>query len=77
MINMKKVVLLSALLASLQIVSFAQMNNAKVLTIFTSHGCGCTGSGGAPASFSTHDEVFEKLRQSCTGTELIRCDVYK
>ena len=48
--------------------------NTTLLTVFTSYGCGCTGSGGAPQTFITNEQVVEALRQACDGVEFIVWD---
>ena len=48
--------------------------NTTLLTVFTSYGCGCTGSGGAPQMFTTNEQVVEALRQACDGVEFIVWD---
>jgi len=45
--------------------------NTTILTVFTSYGCGCTGSGGAPRTFTTNEQVLEALRQACDGVEFV------
>ncbi|MDD4108141.1 MAG: hypothetical protein PHH93_05415, partial [Prolixibacteraceae bacterium] len=68
---MKKSTLLIAVIVLCSVSVFALGRNTKVFTIFTSGGCGCTGSGGAPETFTTHDEVLASLRQACTGIDFI------
>jgi len=50
---------------------FAQSANTKIFTIFTSGGCGCTGSGGAPKTFTTHEQVVSMLQKACPGIDFI------
>ena len=69
---MKKIVTLLTLLLASSLVFFAQYNQTRMFTIFTSKGCGCTGSGGPPEVFETHEVVLEKLQQACSGTDFIR-----
>lgn len=69
---MKTMPLLLALIAFPLCAALAQSAPVKVFTIFTSGGCGCTGSGGAPASFMTHDEVVRNLQAACTGVDFVR-----
>jgi hypothetical protein len=63
---MKKIVLFIILVIFSFIFAFAQSRNTKVFTIFTSSGCGCTGSGGPPETFTTNEEVFTNLQKACT-----------
>jgi hypothetical protein len=42
-----------------------QCRNTSIFTVFTSKGCGCTGSGGAPVSFMTNEQVIRNLEQEC------------
>jgi hypothetical protein len=67
----KKSLLISIIVFSFS-VALAQSSNTKVFTIFTSAGCGCTGSGGAPLNFTTHDEVLYDLQQACKGIDFIK-----
>jgi len=50
---------------------FSQSRNTRIFTVFTSYGCGCTGSGGAPVTFTTNDEVISGLQQACNGVDFI------
>ena len=50
----------------------AQDENTRIFTIFTSSGCGCTGSGGAPWTFTTHEMVLEDLQRACADVDFIR-----
>lgn len=68
---MKKIIFLIQSLVFLSLICSGQGNNTRVFTIFTSGGCGCTGSGGAPENFTTHEEVLYELRQACKGIDLI------
>ncbi len=68
---MKKISCFTLLVLFSALFAFTQDRNTKVFTIFTSYGCGCTGSGGAPETFTTHEEVMDELRQSCTGIDFI------
>ena len=69
---MKKVIFIVAALISSSLVLFAQNGNTRIFTIFTSAGCGCTGSGGKPEKFTTHEEVLDNLHQACNGIDFIR-----
>ena len=66
---MKRITLISALILFSSLVLFGQSRNTKVFTIFSSPGCGCTGSGGAPQNFTTHEEVIADLEQECYGID--------
>src|SRR5665648_308427 len=66
---MKKIALFIVLIVFSSVFAFAQSNNTKVFTIFTSGGCGCTGSGGAPKTFTTHDQVISALQKACNGVD--------
>ena len=68
---MKKITLILALIMFSSLVLFAQNNNTRIFTIFTSGGCGCTGSGGPPEVFTTHEEVLNELHQTCTEVDFI------
>jgi hypothetical protein len=68
---MKKITLLIALVIFSCVFAFAQSRNTKIFTIFTSSGCGCTGSGGPPETFTTNEEVFSNLQKACTGINFI------
>jgi len=68
---MKKVFLFIMLTAFSAVFAFAQSRNTQVFTIFTSGGCGCTGSGGPPETFTDHDEVLDELQKACTGVDFI------
>ena len=69
---MKKIIPLLTLLVASSVVLFAQNSNTRIFTIFTSKGCGCTGSGGPPAVFETHEVVMDKLNQACSGIDFLR-----
>ena len=47
----------------------AQSQPARIFTLFTSHGCGCTGSGGAPLTFTTNEQVLSELQKTCSGVD--------
>lgn len=68
---MKKIYLLFVLIILLPAMVFSQKNTTKVFTFFTSKGCGCTGSGGAPITFTTNEQVMETLRKTCQGIEFV------
>ncbi len=68
---MKKLILLIVTTAFSVVFVFAQSGNTRIFTMFTSYGCGCTGSGGAPENFMTSEEVMEALREACRGVEFI------
>jgi hypothetical protein len=68
---MKKVILFFVLGVFSFIFTFAQSENTKVFTIFTSGGCGCTGSGGPPETFDTHEDVLSDLQKACKGIDFI------
>ncbi|MFC2125833.1 hypothetical protein ACFLU5_13580 [Bacteroidota bacterium] len=68
---MKKIFLIIVLIVVASFFAFPQSRNTKVFTIFTSHGCGCTGSGGAPENFTTHEDVLLELQQACDGIDFI------
>jgi hypothetical protein len=51
--------------------ALAQNTNTRLFTVFTSGGCGCTGSGGVPETFTTHEEVLDRLQKSCKGIDFI------
>ena len=69
---MKKIFFISALMVASSLALFAQNRNTRIFTIFTSPGCGCTGSGGAPEVFETHEQVLDKLNQACDGIDFVR-----
>jgi len=68
---MKKIYSLILFLAIAGMVGFAQGHNTKIFTIFTTGGCGCTGSGGAPLTFTTHEQVLNMLQTACPGFDFI------
>jgi len=68
---MKRFTMIIAVIVLFSVSVFAQSRNTKVFTIFTSGGCGCTGSGGPPETFTTHDEVLAGLREACNGIDFI------
>ncbi len=68
---MKKASLFILLIAFPVVFAMSQNTNTRLFTIFTSGGCGCTGSGGAPETFTTHDEVLDQLQKSCIGIDFI------
>lgn len=68
---MKKIFLIISLIVFCCTGIFAQSRNTRVFTIFTSAGCGCTGSGGAPLTFITHEMVLQELKQTCPGVDFI------
>jgi len=69
---MKKISLFFLLIMFTSAITFAQSRNAKIFTVFTSGGCGCTGSGGPPLTFTTHEMVLDQLKQACDGVDFIR-----
>ncbi len=69
---MKKILFILAVITASSLVLFAQNGNTRIFTIFTSAGCGCTGSGGPPEVFTTHEELLDKLHQACKGIDFIR-----
>jgi P2-related tail formation protein len=71
---MKKFITLIALILLIPVSLFAQPSNTKVFTIFTSGGCGCTGSGCPPENFTTHAEVLYELRMACNEIDFIEWD---
>jgi len=68
---MKKIFLFFGLIVLSSVTVFAQSRNTRVFTIFTSAGCGCTGSGGAPLTFTAHEQVLSGLQQACIGVDFI------
>jgi hypothetical protein len=68
---MKKITFILALVIFSSLVLFAQNRNTRIFTIFSSGGCGCTGSGGAPELFTTHEEVLDELHLTCNGVDFI------
>ena len=72
---MKKILCFFAITLLASSILFAQSRNTRIFTVFTSGGCGCTGSGGAPETFTTHAEVLNKLQLECTGVDFIAWNV--
>jgi hypothetical protein len=68
---MKKTYLLISLMAFSSLFAFSQSRNARIFTIFTSGGCGCTGSGGPPKTFTTHEQVVSALQTACSGVDFL------
>lgn len=68
---MKRIFISIAVIALFTVIAFPQSRNTKVFTIFTSYGCGCTGSGGAPEKFTTQEEVMDQLKLACEGIDFI------
>jgi hypothetical protein len=66
---MKKTAITLALMLFTTLALLAQCSQTTVFTIFTSHGCGCTGSGGAPETFTTNEQVVSNLREACDGID--------
>ncbi len=62
---MKKSCLILILVFVVSMILSAEDRNTRIFTIFTSAGCGCTGSGGAPLNFTTHEQVLEGLQNAC------------
>jgi len=63
---MKKILLILLLI----LFSFtAQSRNTNIFILFTSRGCGCTGSGGAPINFITNEQVIHALQQECNDVD--------
>ena len=78
---MKRITLISTFVLFSSLSLLAQSRNTTIMTVFTSHGCGCTGSGGAPLTFTTNDQVLHKLQQACNEVDFIvwegtRSDAY-
>ncbi|MGM0474814.1 MAG: hypothetical protein ACQERV_11760 [Bacteroidota bacterium] len=48
-----------------------QSEKTRIFTIFTSSGCGCTGSGGAPWTFTTHEMVLANLQRECPDIDFV------
>ena len=72
---MKKILFYLTMTILTSSILFAQSRNTRIFTVFTSGGCGCTGSGGAPETFTTHAEVLNKLQQECKGVDFIDWNV--
>ncbi len=68
---MKKIFFSLTIILFSTLVLFAQSEQTKIFTLFTSHGCGCTGSGGAPMTFTTNEQVLSELQQACEGVDFI------
>jgi hypothetical protein len=68
---MKKIFFSLSLLLLFPLFSLAQSQHTTIFTVFTSHGCGCTGSGGAPLTFTTNEQVIAELRQACNGIDFM------
>jgi hypothetical protein len=68
---MKKISLSLTFILFSFMVLFAQSKQTKIFTLFTSHGCGCTGSGGAPMTFTTNEQVLSELQQACEDVDFI------
>ncbi len=68
---MKKTFLLILVIVHSLATVYAQNVNTTIFTIFTTAGCGCTGSGGAPLTFTTHEEVIDQLQAATTGIEFL------
>ena len=45
--------------------------NTTIFTVFTTLGCGCTGSGGPPLTFTTSEQVVEALQQACNAVDFV------
>jgi hypothetical protein len=68
---MKKILLSLTISLFSTLVLFSQGDQTILFTIFTSYGCGCTGSGGAPESFTSNDQVLSNLRTACEGIDFM------
>ncbi len=68
---MKKISFSLALILFSSLFLLAQSKNTTIFTVFTSAGCGCTGSGGAPMTFTTNDQILSALQQACNGVNFI------
>jgi hypothetical protein len=68
---MKKISFSLTFILFSSLVLFAQSQHTRIFTLFTSHGCGCTGSGGAPLTFTTNEQVLSELQQACDGVDFI------
>jgi len=68
---MKRIYVIISAVLLICISGFAQSGNTKIFTIFTSGGCGCTGSGGAPKTFTTHEQVVSMLQKACPDIDFI------
>ena len=68
---MKKISLFIVFIVFSSLFAFPQTRNTKIFTIFTSGGCGCTGSGGPPLTFQTHEMVIADLQKSCPEVDFV------
>ena len=68
---MKKIALFIGLILFFSAFAFAQSENIRIFTIFTSYGCGCVGSGGAPETFTERDEVMDMLQHATSRIDFI------
>ncbi len=68
---MKKIFISLTIILFSSLVLFAQHEPTKIFTLFTSHGCGCTGSGGAPMTFTSNEQVLSDLQQACEDVDFI------
>ena len=68
---MKKISFSLTLILFSSLFLLAQNRNTTIFTVFTSRGCGCTGSGGAPLTFTTNDQVLHALQEACNGVDFI------
>lgn len=66
---MKKIYLCLLIFVFLSVFISAGARDTRIFTVFTSAGCGCTGSGGAPLNFTTHEQVMTGLQNACKGIE--------
>ncbi len=69
---MKSTGFLITVFALASLMASPQNVNTRLFTIFTSAGCGCTGSGSAPLNFTTHEMVLADLQNACSDVEFIR-----
>ncbi len=69
---MKKTCLIALMAIALSVSSHGQNAPTRIFTMFTSGGCGCTGSGGEPETFTTHEEVMEQLRNACADVDFTK-----
>lgn len=72
---MKKIFYCFAIIVLSSLSVWAQKENTKIFTVFTTGGCGCTGSGGKPQTFTSHPEVLERLQRECPGIDFIARNV--
>ena len=61
---MKKICFVFVSILFTSLILSAQGRNTRIFTVFTSYGCGCTGSGGAPETFTSNDQVLSDLPAS-------------